>query len=95
MAVGSTSETSHLISMLIYWPIALTTSSTAIFALTSNHGLDPKTFNGSHNWYQTHPHMLELIIHRQMLEYPRLTADPSFADAVFLLYYSSVIFPLS
>ncbi|KAJ8644640.1 hypothetical protein MRB53_006388 [Persea americana] len=38
----------------------------------TNHGLGPKTFTGSHKWYRTQPHMLELIFHRQMLEYPCL-----------------------
>ena len=35
MAVGSTSETSHLVSTLICWPTTLTTPSTAISALKS------------------------------------------------------------
>ncbi|XXG89526.1 hypothetical protein AAC387_Pa12g1507 [Persea americana] len=61
----------------------------------TNHGLGSRTFNGSHCWYRTHPHMLELIFHRRMLEDPWLTASPAFADAVFLAYYSSVIFPMS
>ncbi|KAJ8645749.1 hypothetical protein MRB53_007497 [Persea americana] len=49
--------------------------------------LSIRTFNGSH--------MLELIFHRQMLEYPCLKANPAFADAIFLLYYAGIIFPLS
>ncbi|KAJ8623240.1 hypothetical protein MRB53_031769 [Persea americana] len=61
----------------------------------TNHGLGPETFNGSHGWYRPHTYMLELIFHRQMLEYSCLTADLAFADAVFLPYYASIIFPMS
>ena len=61
----------------------------------TNHGLGPKTFNGSHNRYRTHPLTLELIFHCKMLECPRLTADTIFANAVFLPYYAAVIFPVS
>ncbi|KAJ8635526.1 hypothetical protein MRB53_009793 [Persea americana] len=61
----------------------------------ANHGLGPRTFNGSHSQYRTHPHMLELISNCQMLEYPSLTMDPAFANAVFLPYYAGVIFHMS
>ncbi|KAJ8633703.1 hypothetical protein MRB53_027039 [Persea americana] len=56
----------------------------------TNHGLGPKTFNGSHSWYRTNPHMLELIFHRRMLEYPCITVDPARADTVFLPYYAGI-----
>ncbi|KAM7525607.1 hypothetical protein LguiA_015509 [Lonicera macranthoides] len=56
----------------------------------SNHGLGLKTHNRSHSWYRTDPHMLELIFHRRILEYPCLTADPDTADAIYLPYYASI-----
>ncbi|KAK9716423.1 hypothetical protein RND81_06G232000 [Saponaria officinalis] len=56
----------------------------------SNHGLGQKTHTRTHSWYRTDTHMLELIFHRRILEYPCLTADPSLASAVFVPYYASL-----
>lgn len=56
----------------------------------SNHGLGPKTHNRTQSWYRTEPHMLELVFHRRMLEYPCLTTDPTQADAVYLPYYAGI-----
>ncbi|KAA8521878.1 hypothetical protein F0562_012808 [Nyssa sinensis] len=55
-----------------------------------NHGLGQKTHNRSHSWYRTDSHMLELIFHRRMLEYPCLTSDPDAADAIYLPYYAGI-----
>ncbi|KAI4317600.1 hypothetical protein L6164_025459 [Bauhinia variegata] len=56
----------------------------------ANHGFGQKTHNHSYSWYRTDALMLELIFHRRMLEYPCLTEDPNFADAVYLPYYASL-----
>ncbi|KAL1826348.1 hypothetical protein DCAR_0205453 [Daucus carota subsp. sativus] len=56
----------------------------------SNHGLGLKTHNNSHSWFRTDPHMLELIFHRRLLEYPCLTNDPSMASAVYVPYYAGI-----
>ncbi|KAI4345427.1 hypothetical protein L6164_012553 [Bauhinia variegata] len=56
----------------------------------ANHGLGQKTHNHSYSWYRTDNLMLELIFHRRMLEYPCLTEDPNFADAVYLPYYAAL-----
>ncbi|KAM7491249.1 hypothetical protein LguiA_034170 [Lonicera macranthoides] len=56
----------------------------------ANHGLGQKTHNKSRSWYRTDPHMLEIIFHRRMLEYPCLTSDPNNADAVYLPYYAGI-----
>ncbi|XP_023539207.1 probable xyloglucan galactosyltransferase GT19 [Cucurbita pepo subsp. pepo] len=56
----------------------------------ANHGLGQKTHNRSHSWYRTDPSMLELILHRRMLEYPCLTSDPDSANAIYLPYYASI-----
>ncbi|KAM1332598.1 hypothetical protein PS2_008615 [Malus domestica] len=47
----------------------------------ANNGLSQKTHNLSHSWYRTDSLMLELIFHRQMLEYPCLASYPQSADA--------------
>ncbi|KAK2993840.1 hypothetical protein RJ640_012801 [Escallonia rubra] len=56
----------------------------------TNHGLGQKTHNRSRSWYRTDPHMLELLFHRRMLEYPCLTPDPESATAIYLPYYAGI-----
>ncbi|KAK3041070.1 hypothetical protein RJ639_026867 [Escallonia herrerae] len=56
----------------------------------TNHGLGQKTHNRSRSWYRTDPHMLELLFHRRMLEYPCLTPDPEAATAIYLPYYAGI-----
>ncbi|KAL9246809.1 hypothetical protein vseg_020300 [Gypsophila vaccaria] len=55
-----------------------------------NHGLGPKTHPRTHSWYRTDTHLMELIFHRRMLEYPCLTADANSASAVYVPYYASL-----
>lgn len=55
-----------------------------------NHGLGPKTHPSSHSWYLTHPHLLDLLFHRRLLDYPCLSPDPAAADAVFLPFYAAL-----
>ncbi|KAK1327183.1 hypothetical protein QJS10_CPA01g02717 [Acorus calamus] len=55
----------------------------------TNHGLGPKTHTRSKSWFRTDPHLLELLFHHRLLEYPCLSS-PSAADAVFLPYYAAL-----
>ncbi|KAL6847702.1 hypothetical protein ACP4OV_022490 [Aristida adscensionis] len=65
-------------------------SATPACASLANHGLGPRTHNGSRSWYRTDGRLLEPLFHRRLLEHPCLAAHPARADAVFLPYYAAL-----
>ncbi|CAD6209092.1 unnamed protein product [Miscanthus lutarioriparius] len=56
----------------------------------ANHGLGPRTHNGTRSWYRTDARLLEPFFHRRLLEHDCLAARPAQADAVFLPYYAAL-----
>lgn len=64
--------------------------STPACASLANHGLGPRTHNGTRSWYRTDARLLEPFFHRRLLERACLVARPAQADAVFLPYYAAL-----
>jgi hypothetical protein len=64
--------------------------STPACASLANHGLGPRTHNGSRSWYRTDARLLEPFFHRRVLELPCLVSRPDRADAVFVPYYAAL-----
>jgi hypothetical protein len=59
-------------------------------ASLANHGLGPRTHNGTRSWYRTDARLLEPFFHRRLLEHQCLVSRPAQADAVFLPYYAAL-----